>query len=81
MNFNKLTDQDLLATEKILNANLKIVDDRLSDNKRHSPFEVTVLCNIKASYEIDLCKIREEKAKRKLQAVVMGENNNEDTRF
>lgn len=79
MNFDKLTYKELLETAEIIYTNYKIVSERLSDNQKHSPFEVAILCNIKASYEADLRKIEEEIAKRK---AVMGENENyEDTRF
>lgn len=82
MNFDKLTDEELLATAKTIYTNYQIVSERLSDNKKHSPFEVAILCNVKASYEVDLRKINEEIAKRKLQVAAMGENDNyEDTRF
>lgn len=79
MNFDKLTYKELLETAEIIYTNYKIVSERLSDNQKHSPFEVAILCNIKASYEADLRKIEEEIAKRK---AVMGENENyEDSRF
>lgn len=79
MNFDKLTYKELLETAEIIYTNYKIVRERLSDNQKHSPFEVAILCNIKASYEADLRKIEEEIAKRK---AVMGENENyEDSRF
>lgn len=82
MNFDKLTDEELQATAETIYTNYQIVSERLSDNKKHSPFEVAILCNIKASYEADLRKIKEEIAKRKLQVAVLGENENyEDSRF
>lgn len=82
MNFDKLTDDELLKTIKVLIENHYTVVSRLSDHQKHSPFEVTLLCNIKASYEADLRKLNEEIAKRQLKVSVVGEcSDNEDTRF